>query len=87
MTYGEAYERVRKGERFEDLEILRVTRIYDGWSVAHSQALKGWTTLDPDILSLRGGDGETVLDVMLEEGWEPKTEEEKLVVFTVKAGA
>jgi len=33
------------------------------------------------------GDGETVLDIMLRNGWEPKTEEEKLIVFTVKAGA
>jgi len=87
MTLREAWDRVDKGERFEDPEILRLTDSF-GWTIAHMQAVKGWTTLDPDILSLMDSrDGETVLDRMMWEGWKPQTEEEKLIVFTVKAGA
>jgi len=85
MTWQEAWGRVVEGERFEDPETLRLASI-NGWSVAHEQAFRGWTTLDPDILSLLDKYGRTVLDVMLLEGWEPQTEEEKLIVFTVKAG-
>jgi len=54
-------------------------------TIAHEQARRGWTTLDPDILSLTTTYGETVLDGMLSNGWKPQTEEEKLIVFTVKA--
>jgi len=86
VTLKEAFERVLSGERFEDPEILKLASP-NGWSVAHEQAWRGWTTLDPNILSLTRVDGLTVLDVMLDWGWEPETEEEKLVVFTVKAGA
>jgi len=113
MTYEEARDRVDKGERFEDPDILRLVGTY-GWTIAHMQILSGWTTKDPNILKLTGkngvtiahiqalqgrttldpyilslttGGGVTVLDVMLLEGWKPKTEEEKLIVFTVKAGA
>jgi len=105
VTLKEAFERVISGERFEDPEILKLASP-NGWSVAHEQAWRGWTTLDPDILSLLESPtpdpgnpllegvplssvekARTVLDVMLLEGWEPKTEEEKLIVFTVKAGA
>jgi len=114
MTYDEAWERVDKGERFEDPDILKlannnggtiahaqayrdwttedpdILRLTDsfGWTVAHLQARRGWTTLDPDILSLRDEGGTTVLDILLRYGnWKPQTEEEKLIVFTVKAGA
>jgi len=113
ITYEEVLERVRKGERFEDPEILmladatgwavahtqicrgwttedpEILKLFgdDGWSLAHHQASKDWTTLDPDILSLKRKNGQaTVLDIMSFRGWEPKTEEEKLIVFTVKAG-
>jgi len=115
VTYDEAYERVDKGERFEDPGILRLVGVF-GWSIAHIQAQRcwitedpkilslaykrtagvtvahlqahrGWTTLDPNILSLVTMNGETVLDRMLRRGWKPQTEEEKLVVFTVKAGS
>jgi len=93
VNYKEALKRVDEGEIFKDPTILRLAHS-SGWSIAHVQALRGWTTLDPDILSLeerflpRGvGVGGTVLDVMLRYGWKPETEEEKLVVFTVKAGA
>jgi len=101
MTWGEALVKIQKGERFEDPEILmRGSRgrreepyvgengivVYPGTSIAHIQARRGWTTLDPDILSLEGIYDATVLDVMLAQGWEPQTEEEKLIVFTVKAG-
>jgi len=86
VTWKEALDSVIVGERFEDPEILRLAGIF-GWSIALEQAYRGWTTLDPDILSLVDNYGKTVLDVMLREGWEPQTEEEKLIVFTVKAGA
>jgi len=86
MTYGEAWGRVADGEKFEDPEILGLSDSL-GWTIAHNQAYRGWTTLDPNILSLTRVDGLTVLDVMLDRGWEPKTEEEKLIVFTVKAGS
>jgi len=85
VTLKEAFERVLSGERFDDTDILSLANS-SGWTIAHSQACRGWTTLDLDILSLTGRDGETVLDVMLRYGWKPKTEEEKLIVFTVKAG-
>jgi len=98
VTLKEAFERVLSGERFEDPEILKLASL-NGWSVAHEQAWRGWTTLDPDILSLLESPtpdpsnplssvekARTVLDVMLLDGWEPQTEEEKLIVFTVKAG-
>jgi len=84
MTWQEAWGRIVEGERFEDPETLRLADSF-GWSVAHMQARRGWTTLDPNILSLMDSDGETVLDVMLQKGWKPQTEEEKLIVFTVKA--
>ena len=86
MTFIKALKIVQEGEIFEDPNILSLRSIR-GWTIAHSQAYRGWTTLDPNILSLRDGDGETVLDIMLNVGWEPKTEEEKLIVFAVKAGA
>jgi len=116
VTYDEAFERVRKGERFENPEILKLANIsgwISGWTIAHAQAYRGWTTEDPDILklaynngrtvahvqaesgwttedpdilSLKEKNGETVLDIMLSNGWLPQTEEEKLIVFTVKAG-
>jgi len=86
VTFDEAWERLDKGERFEDPEILKLINA-SGCTIAHSQAWRGWTTLDPDILSLgyKYGCRETVLDIMLKRGWEPQTEEEKLIVFTVKA--
>jgi len=86
VTYGGAWGRVADGEKFEDPEILRLSDSL-GWTIAHVQANRGWTTLDPDILSLTRVDGLTVLDVMLDRGWLPQTEEEKLIVFTVRAGA
>jgi len=86
MTCEEAYGRVLRGESFTDKEIQKLDNLR-GWNIAHEQAYRGWTTLDPDILSLKNGCGSTVLDIMLKKGWEPKTEEEKLIVFTVKAGA
>jgi hypothetical protein len=86
MTFDEAWERVDKGERFEDPGILMLSD-EDGWTIAHIQARRGWTTMDPDILSLVSRRKGTVLDVMLTYGWKPQTEEEKLVVFTVKAGS
>jgi len=85
MNYEEAWNRVADGERFEDPDILGLTDSL-GWTVAHSQARWGGVILNPDILSLKSGGGLTVLDIMLEKGWEPQTEEEKLLVFTVKAG-
>ena len=102
MTWKEDIDRVKRGERFEDPEILAKgslgkegesyveengTLVYPGASIAHVQASLGWTTLDPDILSLKDIYGRTVLDRMIRRGWKPKTEEEKLVIFTVKAGA
>jgi hypothetical protein len=86
VTWQEAWGRIVEGERFEDPETLRLADSF-GWSVAHLQARRGWTTLDPNILSLADKYGDTVLDRMMGEGWEPKTEEEKLIVFTVKAGS
>jgi len=87
MTWKEAWDRVFKGERFKDPEILRLVCVF-GWTIAYLQTRQGWTTLDPDILSLTNSrDGKTVLDGMLNYGWKPQTEGEKLIVFTVKAGA
>jgi len=70
MTWRQVYRRVTKGEIFEDPDILRLANNI-GLTIAHTQAC---------------GDNRTVLDFMLKNGWEPKTEEEKLIVFTVKAG-
>jgi len=112
MTFEEAWERVDKGAKFEDPEILKMANSHgwtiahaqacrvwitedpdilklttdDGWTVAHVQACEDWTTLNPYSLSLADRYGETVLDIMLSKGWKPETEEEKLIVFTVKVG-
>jgi len=87
MTFFKALKRVQEGEIFEDPNILNL-RSGRGWTIAHSQAYRGWTTLDPNILSLRDDGRTTVLDILLRYGnWEPQTEEERLIVFAVKAGA
>jgi len=40
-----------------------------GWSVAHVQAERGWTTEDPDILQLHNNVGWTVAHYQVGEGW------------------
>ena len=68
MTYEEALRRVEEGERFEDHTTLKLTN-KNGWTVAHYQAHKGWTTEDLEILRLVDKYGRTVAHYQLENGW------------------
>jgi len=57
----EHYEgRIKTGEFFKDPKILRMQDPSGTTTIAHEQALEGWTTEDPDILALRDDFGNTV---------------------------
>jgi len=68
MTWGEALVKIQKGERFEDPDILRLADFF-GWSVAHAQACRVWTTEDPSILKLTTDNGWTVSHEQARRGW------------------
>ena len=68
MTYEEALRRVKEREKFEDLEILKLAND-TGYTIAHSQANRGWTTEDLDILRLADAYGRTVAHRQASRGW------------------
>ena len=57
--YNAAFVRVLRGERFEDIATLALTE-RGGHSIAHVQAMLGWTTTDPAVLALAAASGFTV---------------------------
>ena len=50
--FGECpFKMARKGHKFTDPEILRITDI-NSWTIAHSMAMKNYKFTDPEILKL-----------------------------------
>jgi len=66
-------EKVKKGEIFEDPEILAMSDPL-GNTIAHYQAERGWTTEDKEVLKWSNRFLETVAHIQAKRGWEPRGE-------------
>ena len=85
-----AHSQVRRGWRTENVEVLHLVDKLNR-TVLEEQLARGWTTENPRVLQgavfvVRTGSITSMLtvDMQLSMGWEPQTEEAKLVVFARK---
>lgn len=62
-TYLNAYQRITKGEFFEDKSVLKLCDEF-GWSIAHIQAHRGWDCDEKDILNLVDKNGKSVRNII-----------------------
>jgi len=67
--YSHYREEVFKGRRFKQPSILKLADTRRGFTIAHDQASRGWTTEDPDILKLTTDKGWTVAHDQALKGW------------------
>ncbi|BAI81775.1 hypothetical protein DEFDS_P154 (plasmid) [Deferribacter desulfuricans SSM1] len=68
MTYEKVLKKVRQGSFFKDKKILKLAN-ETGWTIAHEQAKRSWTTEDKEILNLMDSEGWTVAHEQAWRGW------------------
>ncbi|BAI81768.1 hypothetical protein DEFDS_P147 (plasmid) [Deferribacter desulfuricans SSM1] len=83
MTYEEAYKEIKQGHFFEDKEVLKISDSF-GWTIAHIQANRYWTTDDKEILKLADKKGWSVAHEQAINGW--TTEDKEILRLADKTG-